>query len=270
MKNQLSQLLLVLTIALVFLGCKMDADPGKQNEKCELISYSKHGFPSYIIYDEDGFFIYGSYIINPGKNGIRCDRDSKGNLSRVLNLSELILGDTLIADYVYDGGNLQTLRYYDRQYDITGGPSKKQILTCNFFFGKSEKPDSMHVIKSREDSLGNEYSYEPTRTDKFFYDNNGNLYKQEIFKQELNGGFVLASTNYHTYDSKPNYLKKMKQIYFFIDQSIPYLFSNNNLLSTRHEVPGKLTTEISYKVTYDGDMVQDDGMGFSEMKWSCD
>ncbi|CAG5074758.1 hypothetical protein DYBT9623_05446 [Dyadobacter sp. CECT 9623] len=271
MKNQVTKhsVIVLIITALIILGCKKDTDPDRQIERCKLASYLINGYPTHIIYDEDGFLLSRNDI-NPDKKGIICDQDIKGNLSRVLNHSDLILGDTLIADYVYVEGNLQTLRYYDRQYDINGGPSKKQILTCNFYYGKSEKPDSMQVIKSRVDSSGNEYPYEPTRIDRFSYDNNGNLTKQEIVKQELNGRFMLASINYHTYDSKPNYLKKMKQIYFFIDQSIPYMFSKNNLLSTRREVPGKLTSEISYKVIYDGDMVKNDGMGFSEMKWSCE
>ncbi|MCE6988588.1 hypothetical protein [Dyadobacter sp. CY323] len=247
----------------------MDADPSKQIEKCRLTSFVTSSIPIYMIYDNEKTLTSGNYF-SPGNTEVRYDHDSQRCLSKVVVVGNLVLGDTLLAEYTYEGNRLKTLKQYGRQYDINGGPSKKSIMNCKLYYNQSDLPDSMQVINSLLDSTGKEHNSEPLRLDRFFFDGGDNLTKQETYIEDVNTRYVLVASRYHTYDNKPNYLKKLKQIYFLIDQSIPYMFSKNNLLSTRHESPGKPSWEISYEITYDGDLVKNDGMRFSEMKWSCD
>ncbi|KAA0992799.1 hypothetical protein [Dyadobacter aurulentus] len=270
MKNKLSHYTpIVFIITLIILGCNMDADHGRDNDKCRLISYQSNGIPIYMIYDNDKTLISGNYF-SPGNAEIRYDHDNQGHLTKVVSLGKHIIGDTIIADYTCDGNRLRILKYYDRQYDINSGPSEKRILTCNFYYNKSDRPDSMQVVKSRVDSTGREYIFEPIRLDKFLFDSDDNLTKQETYMQEADGRFAPVATSYHRYDNKANFLKQLKQIHFLIDQSIPYMFSKNNVVATRREVSGKHATEMAFKIIYDGDMLIDDGMGFAEIKWSCE
>ena len=272
MKSQLSKCLQVsVLIMLIASGCKKHTEPIKQTEKCRLISYVTNGFPMYWIYDNKKELINGEYFTR-GNIEMTYIHDHQGCLLKVVNVGKHIFeGDTLLSEYTYDDNRLRTLKYYGREYDINWSRSYKSTLTCTLYYSnKSDLPDSMHTTKSRIDSIGREYIQEPIRLDRFLFDNRKNLTKQETYIVDIDGTPSLVASNHHTYDSKPNYLKEFKQINFVIDQSIPYIFSNNNLLHTRREVPGKQPIEISFKIAYDGDMVIDDGMGSSEMEWSCE
>ncbi|MCE7042299.1 hypothetical protein [Dyadobacter sp. CY312] len=281
MKLQILSFRIILVLISLIGGCKNE-EITKQttffSENCKVKSFllSDQYYRDYFArYNEEGL-ITDIYYGNDLYSSLVYQYEF--NNQQLINITERFLDkDYLAFKYEYGPNGIQLIRRYQRDsryYNLEDAPPNfeynREVNQVKYIYGKAGKPSSMLFSIITRDTINNINILTPILSYDYEYDEKGNLVKEVYYVADKNQRMQLWSTLYHKYDNNINTLKPLNYLIYRVSHSEPYMFSENNKIGTKEVRSLGGEANLNYTMEYDSKKnVTNDGLLFSDIKWTC-
>lgn len=266
--------ILTLFLLLFFISCRKEVvDREKEDffdNGCEISSFQLSQNSAYTLDYETPNILKGYLTLISRELAFEAYL-SNGKLLKV-EQGSLPFQRTSAMQFEYDAYSLKKITFFNVSfYSINNDiDSLDEMSKVEFKYNQMNKPVSM-TYSSLENSGGApQKKYKVVFNRNFEFDQVGNLVKEITFRPNLNGEMELAQTSTHQYDDNRNSCRQLNYLFFDSELSAPYIFSDNNKISTQTSYGPQNSNVQDFKMLYDDkNYVSDDGIRFSKIMWNC-
>ena len=273
MQKLISTLSTLFFLALAFNGCKKDAVEKEEtffNAGCEINSFQLSPGLDYTL-DYHTPNILRGYSARISQE-LAFEAQFDGSSLIKLNVGNLPFLKTGSLQFDYGVYGLIRVTFFTTSfYNITNNiDSLDEISKVEFKYNQLNKPVSMTYYSLENSGIAPQRIYKVVYSRNFDFDQFGNLVKEITFRPNMNGEMKLAQTSTHRYDNNINSCRQLNYLFFDPELSAPYIFAENNKISTQTSYDGQNSNGKDFKVLYDDkNYVTDDGVRFSKIIWNC-
>lgn len=176
------------------------------------------------------------------------------------------------SEFEYSVSGLIKITFFNPSFYYVNNniDSLDEMSKVEFKYNQLNKPVSMTYYNIENSGIVTQKKYKVVFRKNFEFDQAGNLVKEITFQQNWNGEIKLIQTSTHQYDSNVNSCRQLNYLFFDLELSPPYIFSENNKISTQTIDERQNSNEQNFKMLYDSkNYVLDDGNRFSKIIWNC-